>query len=327
MTAQKDLKKRIRNRQAKTGESYSTARSHIVRARGQSQRVERITAVVLKCNESSIRIRVPGDSETITLRTSHSDAWRIAPGQLVEIEPSKRWQWQDDAYMSGEIKRAWTDISAIGITPLPLTDQGICTLAEVSEPFTKPDPYAEMWEFLSTVPRREFEFDPIAWGAGVGVDPEDDDAHLIADAAELSVHHPDGARHLHMQALAADIRCIDAHVHLGNLRFDKRPEAALVHYDIAVTIGDLSLGPDFNGLLRWGYIYNRPFLRALHGYGLCLWRLNNTDAALKVFERMLSLNPNDNQGVRSCWDDIRNGRDWRSDAHTDYFEDSVAPMN
>jgi hypothetical protein len=29
-----------------------------------------------------------------------------------------------------------------------------------------------------------------------------------------------------------------------------------------------------------------------------------------VFERMLSLNPNDNQGVRSCWDDVRHGRTW-----------------
>jgi hypothetical protein len=170
-----------------------------------------------------------------------------------------------------------------------------------------------MWDFLSMAPRQEFEFDPIAWGAGVGVDPEDVDAHLIADAARLSAHNPDAARALLMQALAADLRCIDAHVHLGNLRFDERPEEALVHYDIAVTIGNLSLGPDFDGLLRWASLYNRPYLRALHGYGLCLWRSNQPDSALRVFGRMFSLNPTDNQGVRFCWDDIRNNRPWRPD--------------
>jgi hypothetical protein len=29
-----------------------------------------------------------------------------------------------------------------------------------------------------------------------------------------------------------------------------------------------------------------------------------------TFERILSLNPNDNQGVRACWADVRHGRSW-----------------
>jgi hypothetical protein len=33
-----------------------------------------------------------------------------------------------------------------------------------------------------------------------------------------------------------------------------------------------------------------------------------------VFERILSLNPNDNQGVRFCWEDVRKGRTWVLDA-------------
>jgi hypothetical protein len=43
-------------------------------------------------------------------------------------------------------------------------------------------------------------------------------------------------------------------------------------------------------------------------YGLCLWRLGDFAGAKAVFERMLSFNPNDNQGVRFCWDDVRHGR-------------------
>jgi hypothetical protein len=55
---------------------------------------------------------------------------------------------------------------------------------------------------------------------------------------------------------------------------------------------------------------NRPFLRCLHGQGLCLWRLGQTHAALAVFERMLWLNPSDNQGVRLLIDDVRSGGSW-----------------
>ena len=59
-----------------------------------------------------------------------------------------------------------------------------------------------------------------------------------------------------------------------------------------------------------GRIYNRPFLRCLHGYGLCLWRLGKLAEAEQVFERILALNPNDNQGVRFCWNDVRHERTW-----------------
>jgi len=75
-------------------------------------------------------------------------------------------------------------------------------------------------------------------------------------------------------------------------------------------IGELSLPPDFNGLLPWGHIDNRPFLRCLHGYGLSLWRLSRLDEAERVFERMLGLNPTDNQGARFLIDEVRAKTAW-----------------
>ena len=120
----------------------------------------------------------------------------------------------------------------------------------------------------------------------------------------------DAARELLMETLGADLRCIDAHAHLGNLVFDRSPERAMLHYEIGIRIGELSLPAGFDGLLVWGRIYNRPFLRCLHGYGLCLWRLGRLTEAEQVFERILALNPNDNQGVRFCWNDVRQGRAW-----------------
>jgi hypothetical protein len=72
---------------------------------------------------------------------------------------------------------------------------------------------------------------------------------------------------------------LDGHAHLGNLDFDRRPETAIRHYDIGCQIGELSLGPDFKGVLLWAMIDNRTYLRCLHGYGLCLWRLKRFDEA------------------------------------------------
>jgi len=39
-------------------------------------------------------------------------------------------------------------------------------------------------------------------------------------------------------------------------------------------------------------------LPRLHGYGLCLWRLNRPQEALAVFELLLWLNPTGNQSAR-----------------------------
>lgn len=108
----------------------------------------------------------------------------------------------------------------------------------------------------------------------------------------------------------ADIRCLDAHAHLGLFAFDEDVNQAKRHYEVGVRIGDLSLGDDFEGVLPWSRIDNRPFLRCLHGYGLCLWRLGQMPEAQSVFERALCLNPSDNQGIRFLLHDLRAGQTW-----------------
>lgn len=82
--------------------------------------------------------------------------------------------------------------------------------------------------------------------------------------------------------------------HLGNLEFDRSPERAIVHYEMGIRIAELSLPRRFDGLLDWGNIFNRPFLRCLNGYGLCLWRRGDFTGAQGVFERILAFSPTDN---------------------------------
>lgn len=315
MTAHKDLKRIIRERQKKTGESYTAARAQVMRDRAAllgehaGEQTEsaplRVDAVVLKLSQQSARVRILGEDGQVTFRSS--DVWKVVPGHLVTLVVQRRWTWHDDAYANGRIENPRIEVDKLGLVPLPLKGGEVVDLRAVYEPYHDPDPYAPLWRELTAEPRAGFEMDPIAWGALPGSDLD----NATCDAAELAEEgDEEGARELLMEVLCADLRCLDAHAHLGNLVFDRRPEDAIVHYEIGVRIGELSLPPGFDGVLVWGRIYNRPFLRCLHGYGLCLWRLGRLDEAQQVFERILSLNPNDNQGVRDCWREVLHGRSW-----------------
>jgi len=122
-----------------------------------------------------------------------------------------------------------------------------------------------------------------------------------------------GVRTILMSLCCADLRCLDAHAHRGNLKFDRRPEKAIRHYEAGVRTAELSLGSSFERLLPRGRIDNRPFLRCLHGYGLCLWRLRRFQQAADVFQRMLWLNPSDNQGARFVVDKARARMEWSAE--------------
>ncbi len=109
-----------------------------------------------------------------------------------------------------------------------------------------------------------------------GANPSDPFNDPITRSNELKAAGDlDEARTLLMELLAADLRCLDAHAHLGTMTFDRMPKDALRHYEMRMRIGALSLGEAFDGVLAWGWIDNRPYLRCLHGYGLCLRRVSN----------------------------------------------------
>ena len=59
---------------------------------------------------------------------------------------------------------------------------------------------------------------------------------------------------------------------------------------------DFKLGRD---RLEWGWLKNRPFLRCLHGLALARYDDGETGEALRLFQELLTMNPNDNQGVRA----------------------------
>ena len=64
----------------------------------------------------------------------------------------------------------------------------------------------------------------------------------------------------------------------------------------AIRIGENQFDPNFESV--WGYLPNRPYLRALFKYGLSCFEMKNFEKAFDLFNKILQLNPADHQGVR-----------------------------
>ena len=153
-------------------------------------------------------------------------------------------------------------------------------------------------------PASEFEMVLVGEDEDLVIDYIIEGGHLARDGKR------EQARRLLRRLIECDGRCIDAHAHLGWMYFEHSAKRALPHYLTAVAIGERALPAGFSGLLPWGLMDNRPFLRALHGLALCRWRLRDFDEAHAICESLLWLNPDDNQGVRDIIDVIARRLDW-----------------
>jgi hypothetical protein len=255
-----------------------------------SREVELI-AVAVKGN--AVSCRIPAKDRVITFRPT--GIWDVAPGESIIVAPRKQWRYGGHPYLSGEIKTWRLDIRALGLTPLKLKERGMWNPKD--HYWGKPDEPIQEWAkpIISQGPRPEYEMEQVL----PGENPDDPNTDPILDAVERKEAGDFlGAHRVLISLLAADLRCLDAHAHLGNFLFDHSPEKAIRHYEVGARIGELSLAEGFHGVLHWGHINNRPFLRCMHGYGLCLSRLGRHKEAEEVLTRMLWLNPTDNQGVR-----------------------------
>ena len=264
-----------------------------------------VDLVVCAIKGNAISCRIPGTERALTLRPS--GLWELVPGEIITISSRKKWRYGGHPYLAGEITASRVDVSVLGLTPLSLREIGMWDPR--NHYWGEPDEPIEPWAkpLIKRGVRPEYEMEQ----ALPGEDPDNPDTDPILDAVGLNeAGDRHGTRRVLMNLLAADLRCLDAHAHLGNLAFPRDPDMAVRFYDMGVRIGELSLGKDFDGLLPWGWVDNRPFLRCLHGYGLCLWRFGRLRDAERVFTRMLWLNPTDNQGVRFNLYEVKEGRAW-----------------
>ncbi len=96
---------------------------------------------------------------------------------------------------------------------------------------------------------------------------------------------------------------LDAIHHLAMVLSERRLwKQARELWEQAVRIGRKAFPRDFRpgrDKLPWVMLDNRPFLRCLHGLALERYEDEKLEEALGLFQEMLQLNPNDNQGVRA----------------------------
>ncbi len=264
-----------------------------------------VEMVALAVKERTVRCRLLESDRVLTLRATR--LWEVVPGSILTVTPRKQWRFSGHPYLSGDIQSIRIDVKALDLIPLGLEYMDMW------------DPNREYWgdedeaneQWVRTIiahgPRPMYEMEQVL----PGEDPDD----LFNDPITISNDLKDAGKgaeaiQILMELCQADLRCLDAHSHLGTFIFHLRPKDAIRHYEVGLRIGELSLGDDFTGVLPWSLINNRPFLRCMHGYGLCLWRLGQFEEAEHIFEQILWLNPVDNQGVRFLIGDMKAKKSW-----------------
>mgnify|MGYP003116707857 CR=1 FL=1 len=119
---------------------------------------------------------------------------------------------------------------------------------------------------------------------------------LVFEAYE---HPVSKGKKLVKQALAIDPNNVEAYNYLAGI--EKDIDGAIKMFEKAIKVGEKALGKKFfkeeKGYF-WGIMQTRPFMRAKAGLADCLYAKNEVDKAIGIYEEMMELNPNDNQGIR-----------------------------
>ena len=129
-------------------------------------------------------------------------------------------------------------------------------------------------------------------------DARDEAQQIAFDAMEAKTEAQ--ALKLAKRALKLDPDCVDALVILAGIETDS-PQQLIDRLQQAVAAGERSLGAKFireNKGYFWGLIETRPYMRALAQLAGLLRGVGLNADAIKHYEKILELNPNDNQGVR-----------------------------
>jgi pentatricopeptide repeat protein len=119
---------------------------------------------------------------------------------------------------------------------------------------------------------------------------------LIFEAIELP---DDDGYQLALKALQMDSDCIEAYEYLGSL--EPIFETAILYYKNGIEIAKRIYSKTHfkDGIGNFWMIHEtRPFMRCMQALADCLRHMGKFHDAISIYEEMIRLNPNDNQGVR-----------------------------
>lgn len=277
-----------------------------------------VNLIAVAVMRSNIRcLRLPR-RERVVFRPKEG-AYNTVEGEILKIIPAKEWRYKTATYISGKIDASYIDGSVLSPVPLNLYRRGLwdprdefAFLEEMEEDHALPLTLRGwMDDVLNAGKRPVYEMEQII----PGMDPEELDDPISIAAEHGRAKNFDAAFDILWNCLEGDLRCIDAYAHLalyymGDARSEQRVQNARKCYRAGVEVGEQALPPGFDGLLPWSWIDNRPFLRALHGLGLCQWRLGDFTAAGEIFRRIFLLDPADSLGVRFLARPLEEGQNY-----------------
>lgn len=249
-----------------------------------------VELVVLACKSNALRCRLLGSTREVTLRTAVRDE---IPGTIITVTPRKQWTHARHPYFSGDVSSVRIDASVLGLVPLVLYRENEAHPESDGDNAGRDGRATYRIEDLSLA--NDHADSDLLFEAQECID-----AGAYAEADEL----------LH-KLLAADLRYLDAHALLGERNLSSWPVLALHHFELGVAIGSLTVGEDFDGVLPWEFVANRPFLRCLHGHSRAMLRLDRREAAAAALRRLLRLDPADHFWARSSLAAIEAGKTWR----------------
>jgi hypothetical protein len=189
-----------------------------------------VELVVVAVKQRAARCRPIGSERVITLRAK--SLYKVVPGQVITVHANKHWRHNGHPYLSGEIASTRIDAAVLGLTPLALNEFGIWDPAEAYDS-ERGEPI-ERWAepIIARGPRPMFEMEQVL----PGQDPDDFDSDPIREANDLKAAGDTvGAQEILAKMLEADLRCLDAHAHLGNLMFATSPDWAINHYEVCAS--------------------------------------------------------------------------------------------
>lgn len=261
--------------------------------------------LVYRLGKANIRTRRLSTGEITTLRTSYPQG--IFELFTVSFNTRKEWSYDNNTYASGDIvdfKFVENNIETEGL------------ILQIEELWDPAEEYGEEAEeicpdYIREGLRHSYVFEDYTGSGFYGL--ETDPVSDAADAMEAGDSKK--AYRILTRLLEEYPECIDAPVHLGNKYFDSiyMLEQARHCYGTAIYIAEKKFPKNFDGVILWSRMMNRPYLRALYGYCVTNWRLKNFSEAFDTAIKMLRLNPPDNQGIRGIIEKIKNREDWRED--------------
>lgn len=258
--------------------------------------------IILKLTNTGFRAKDLDSGQIVSVKTSVG--MLNCELNTVVLEVEKEWSFKKNTYLSGTVKGSEFIVGNINI---PGHDYKTLGLWDPRNSFGE-EAFEYFPDYLAEGLRLEYVFKDYS---GFGFYEPDEDP--VFDAVEADTWEK---RYDILTRLWEDYpQCIDALVHIGNLYLDSSGslENARNCFQVAISIAEKNLPKDFDGVILWDCLENRPYLRALHGLCLTQWRMKDFEKAYYIALRLMRLCPGDNLGVRGIIDEIANREEWCED--------------